>query len=623
MLYKNEDFTGEIPDDFILDITKIPGSSDEITLIAIDYYAKKIQDPNLAQPLKAIANAYVANLTEYYNMTNFDSQNLRDILPFLSKSHRFIESKSSTEIDIESTARIKSFYSVYKKILDISVESITTNMPIPNNCFLHDIYATRDILYPRHDMRNNPQAFYRLTYKTILEYMEYIDKLSEQDSRYGLVPLSEKEHRNLIRPQLVKYGAGEISVPENDFIGYALNEKNIPSAYRYLADIDNMTPAALCNELLKLKQCDMSNPETYSDLLLYKMITAQTQKEYLFKLRNHFETILLNDFSKKSNEMYKDFCSLPLDEFLYNYEHSLNSYNTNCCKLITHIDSITSKNALPTTSFPEFSTTSFMNEVIQKFNQLQQEQNDTILQRMQALQNLDLSNFPANLATARKIKYFSLCGKDHMQFPKGNGYQSFHIRIQTPYGKIEKQIRTEDQHIVAEKGLASHSKSYKPNVKSSFHRLKVPAPLSPKRDEHGDLIAPTELGVLPFELAVAQYYGVPFSNYASGKTLEEFKSQFATKDEFDQALLDLSPSTTGNKFWDFVLDILQKRNNRIYNASTSITIPTKPSELLQTIPEDIAAYPKKPNQSTRKIIALEAPKALSTDDSDPHDDGNR
>lgn len=220
-----------------------------------------------------------------------------------------------------------------------------------------------------------------------------------------------------------------------------------------------------------------------------------------------------------------------------------------------------------------------------------------------------MPTFYAKFQKAYQILHYDVCSKDYMANPKDNGYQSFHIRINTPFGPYEKQFRTYKQHIFAEKGNASHSLNYKPDVKTSFHRLKVPSPFIPKRDVNGDIITPTELGVAPFEHAVAFYYGLQFSSFADGKTFEEFESQFATKEDFDQALLDLSPKDS-----NFITKLLNKflkkgTKSKIADKTESTSNPQFHS-FISPVPSDIAVLPYDSS-------------SFSNPPSDPHGDGNR
>ena len=220
-------------------------------------------------------------------------------------------------------------------------------------------------------------------------------------------------------------------------------------------------------------------------------------------------------------------------------------------------------------------------------------------------------NFSEKFQKACRILDYDACSKDYMVYPKDNGYQSFHIRINTPFGTYEKQFRTDKQHSFAEKGNASHSLNYKPDVKTSFHRLKIPSPFIPKRDSNGDIIRPTELGVAPFEHAVAFYYGIPFSAFVDGKSFEEFESQFYTKEDFDKALLDLSPKDS-----NFITKLLNKflkketESKKTQSASHS-------QSFITSVPSDIAVY-----TDTENSIQYDN-SLFATQNSDPHSDGNR
>lgn len=243
-----------------------------------------------------------------------------------------------------------------------------------------------------------------------------------------------------------------------------------------------------------------------------------------------------------------------------------------------------------------------------------------MLKKLHAIQEIssdtdDMPNFYAKFQKACRILHYDACSKDYMANPKDNGYQSFHIRINTPFGPYEKQFRTEQQHSFAEKGHASHSLNYKPDVKTSFHRLKVPSPFVPKRDSHNDLIIPTELGVASFEHAVKFYYGIPFSTFANGKTFEEFQAQFSTKEEFDQALLDLSP--TDNNFMTKLLNKFFKKSSKNKTDDKTKSTSDSTQSFITNVPSDIAAYADDEASLTYDSSLF------SSSPTDPHDDGNR
>ena len=364
MLYENDifsgnipeinydDFSGNIPDDFMFDITNIPGSSDDITLQAIEHYKKQAGNPELELHLRYIAHAYVTNLTDYYEMCNFNSSTLRKALPHFSEDVRFMESKNSPDIYIESSGRIKSCYSFYDRLADMIHKCISKNQPIPEHGAFHDIYATRDIFFPFHDMTYNPQQFYKLTYRIILEYFEFIDKLSEQDSSYSLVPMSQNEKKDLKRPKIPTYCENDIDIPDKNFIDYALEERNIPVGYRYLAQIsDDLPPLHMINEILILKNYNLDDKTSYSDSPLYKAIVKQSEQEMLDKLRYILEKKIIESFPKDKKDTLKDYRTLPISEFLSKYKSNLNASQSGYCKLLDFLDNNSIDNIF---SSPEF-----------------------------------------------------------------------------------------------------------------------------------------------------------------------------------------------------------------------------------------------------------------------------
>lgn len=377
MLYKNDifsgtipeinydDFSGNIPDDFMFDITNIPGSSDDITLQAIEHYKKQAGNPNLEMHLRYIAHAYVTNLTDYYEMCNFNSPTLRKALPHFSENVRFMESKNSPDIHIESSGRIKSLYSFYDRLADMIQKCISKNEPIPEHGAFYDIYATRDIFIPFHDMTYNPQQFYKLTYRNILEYFEFIDKLNKQDSRYSLIPMSENEKQDLKRPKIPTYSDNDVDIPSKNFIEYALEERNIPVGYKYLAEIsDDLPPLYIVDEILMFKNYNLDDKTSYSASPLYKAIVKQTEQEMLDKLKYIIEKKIIESFPKDKKDILKEFRSLPISEFLIKYQSSLNSYQSGYCKVLDYLDNASLDNIF---SSPEFNNKEISSELKRYF----------------------------------------------------------------------------------------------------------------------------------------------------------------------------------------------------------------------------------------------------------------
>ena len=159
-----------LPDNFLLDITNIPGSSDDVCLTSIEHYRDFLYHPD---PIVAnIAQAMIGNLTEYYNISHKGSLNFELALPHLSEMANFMDSKNTPQMDIESTARIKSFYSLYEKLLMECSDRLEKKTAIPTSGLAYDIIATRDVIHPRYQFRLEPENFYRHVYGLILEYIK-------------------------------------------------------------------------------------------------------------------------------------------------------------------------------------------------------------------------------------------------------------------------------------------------------------------------------------------------------------------------------------------------------------------------------------------------------------------
>lgn len=596
-----------IPSDFIFDIASIPGSSEEVCQLTIEHYQKQLDTPDLHPKLREIASGIISALTQYYRMANFESEDLRNILPHLSEASQFMESKATIDVDVESAGRIKSFYSTYVKIIDdITSEYIEKDKPLPEKgFFLEDIWATRDILRPRHDMRTNIKAFYKATYGLILNFMEYIDKLSNDDPRYGLKEYEKSKMLDLQKPKKYSFPPEDtVIIPEKTFLEYAFEIKKVPDGFKYLPD--NLNAEELKNLKLQIKNFQESS-SIGAETALYRYIVESSKVEQLIQHRNTVQSQFLE---KTSAEVAKDLESLPFDDFFAKNKFKVSSLQRDELRYLNYLNNIISNNKVTDPlsiiiNRPDIENNGFFDMLKKVLNDLEKEQDRIIKSKLYSIEKIDLDNFEKDYAEAQKLKRFNRCAKDYMRYPKQTGYQSFHMIVQTPYGEYEKQIRTEAQDNFAEFGHASHSNSYKPDVKSTFHRLKVTTAFSPKRDEKGDIISPTQLGILPFELAVYNYYKQPFSNFSGGKTLAQFKEEHKTKEEYDNALLALSPVKVSQnlitKLWNKVFHKTKPETAKITTQS-----PTLTAYQYSDVPQDISAYPN-----------ISVP---STDDEDPHGD---
>lgn len=605
----------DIPEDFIYDIASVPGSSDEVCQKAINHYKTIKSRPGLDSRLIEICDGIIGALTEYYSMASLGSSNLRQILPHLSENARFMESQTTVDVDVESSGRIKSFYSEYVKILDKITECVEKNEPIPTNGFLEDTWATRDVFHPRHDMKYNTQAFYAETYSLILDFMEHIEELSQEDSSYGFKEYDEQTLLNLKRPKKYSFPETEtVVIPENDFLEYAFQSKKLAKGFKYLpsgiTDID---------ELKNLIRDMKSNYDIRLEADNYPILNSvinDAKFEQLVAYRNDYEKMILDGM--KDSKIVSSYESLPFDEFFEEHKRSFNSAQRDKLRFLNFLNEKIAKkdsNSFGVT-LPKFENPTSNTSLTTELFNLATEQNKIIDERIGAIRNLDLDdNFEANYNESQKLKRFSRCMKDYMRSPKKTGYQSIHMIVQTPNGPYERQFRTAAQHHFAEQGPASHTNSYKPDVKSTFHRLKVTTPLSPKRDEHGDIIIPIELGLLPFELAVYNYYKQPFSNFSGGKNLAEFKEEHPNKEDFDRAMLALSPQKVSTNLMQKIWNKLFHKKKENYVPKVVTTTPTLTGTIYSDVPADISAYPNMPGTPAAPTTS-----SFSTDDSDPHGD---
>lgn len=602
----------EIPEDFIFDIASVPGSSDEVCQKAIKHYETMKSRPGLNTRLIEICDGFIGALTEYYSMASLGSSKLRGILPHLSENARFMESQTTVDIDVESSGRIKSFYSEYVKILDKITEFIEKNEPIPTTGFLEDTFATRDVFHPRHDMKYTPEPFFRETYSLVLDFMEHIDELNQEEEGYGFKEYDEKTILNIQRPKKYTFPDSEtVTIPEHDFLDYAFEIKRIPEGFKYLPS-ENYPLEDLQSIIQKLKT-DTVMPIEFNNPIL-KAISDKAKFEQLVNYRNEYEKRILDGIS--DSKVIASYEALPFDEFFEENRRSFTSIQRDKLRFLNFLNQkIDQKDSKSIgIALPRFENITSNEALKSELLKLATEQNKMISDRFKAIKQIDLDDsFEEKYLEAQKLKRFSRCVKDYMRSPKKTGYQSIHVIVKTPNGPYERQFRTAAQHKFAEYGPASHVNSYKPDVKSTFHRLKVTTPFSPKRDEHGEIIIPIELGLLPFELAVYNYYKQPFSNFSGGKTLAEFKAEHPDKEDFDRALLALSPQKVSTnliqKCWNKLFH--KKRENYVPKVIQSA--PTLTGTIYSDVPADISAYPYMPT------TPLSAPGGASTDDTDPHD----
>lgn len=529
-----DNFNLPLPEYFLLDITNLAGSSDTVCLKAMQHYKEYLEYPNPV--VQQISKAMVGNLTEYYNISHQGSFQLETALPHLSDVANFMNSKSSPNMDVQSIARIKSFYSAYEKLLSSCAENLEKKNPIPSNGFAKDLIATRDILYPRCQFRNNPQVFYKQVYSTILEFMEYIDELSKENPEYGFVPVSAEKQTAVMKPKKYHFPDGEIvTIPEKDFLSYAFSEKGIPEVYRNLVTISTkLDPEIISKDILKIQTKSINN---VYDLPTIQILQNEIKKEALVDFRNNLEQEFLDSMPADSS-MLKNYITRNKEDFIYIHK-GLEPLYKDYLEIISNIDTALKDGKTPTYLASHLvGGTTTQKAIEKKLSLSEAEQKSKLKNIIDELSNLNLNHFELDLATAKKLQYFASCSKDYMRHPKETGYQSFHIVVKTPFGRYEKQFRTQDQHHFAEYGHASHSNSYKPYEKESFHRLKVYTPLMPRRDENKEIILPIRLEPLGLEEAIKKYYHKDFSFFSDGLSMDQF--QEAHPNDFDEAMLALS-----------------------------------------------------------------------------------
>lgn len=533
-----EFYKTRLPDNFLLDITQIPGSKDDVCKQAIAHYRVFLNHPS--PEVNQIAAAMVGNLTEYYEISHEGSTKFALAIPHLSDVANFMDSQNTPIMDIQSTARIKSLYSLYEKLLEECPNRLEENKPILTKGLAKDIIATRDVLYPRYQFANDPQAFYKSVYAAVLEFMDYIDELSQENPEYGLEPLSPEKQYEFQRPKRYTFSPDDVTIPEKDFIDYALEIKKVPQIYRALsslpADFDEETILADIQAI----QNGLSEDELYN-LPLIKALKNQIKKESLITFRDNLEKKIFSSMqTEETQQMYKDYRNMTTEDFLYVYEKTLKPEFKDYISIISTIDDSMKKGLDPTQLAGLITGEKITRDALAtefELAALNQELNleTSIFQ----LNTLNTENFTQNYKQAKKIQHYASCSKDYMRYPKEVGYQSLHTIVKTPFGKYEKQFRTYEQHKYAETGPASHAETYKPYEKEGFHRLKVCTPLMPERNDDGDIITPIRLAPLSLNDAIKEYYHKDFK-FFSGMSMEMF--ELSHPDDFDEAMLALSTS---------------------------------------------------------------------------------
>lgn len=528
-----EFYKAELPRNFLLEITKIPGSKDEVCKKAIAHYKlyATYPDPSISK----IAEAMVGNLTEYYDISHQGSHKFELAIPHLSDVANFMDSKNTPIMDIQSTARIKSFYSLYEKLLLECSNKLEKNKDIPTKGLAKDIIATRDVLYPRYQFKNDPQAFYKSVYGAVLEFMDYIDELSQENPEYGLEPLTPEKQYEFQRPKRYTFSQDDVTIPEKDFIDYALEIKKVPQIYRILSSLpDDFDQEKILTDIQKIQNA-ISEDEIH-DLPLVKALKNQIKKESLITFRDNLEKKIFSSITTK--QMYDDYRNMSPEDFIYVYEKALKPEFKDYISIISTIDDSMKKGVEPTQLAAIITGEKITRDALATEFELAALNQECYLETsIFHLNTLDIQNFAQNYKQAKKIQHYAACSKDYMRYPKEVGYQSLHTIVNTPFGQYEKQFRTYEQHKYAENGPASHSQTYKPYEKENFHRLKVCTPLMPARNDDDDIITPIQLAPLSLNDAIKEYYHKDFK-FFSGMSMEMF--ELAHPDDFDEAMLALS-----------------------------------------------------------------------------------